>query len=321
MSADGIRPDHPNAAQLAAKAARPRVRRDVVSFVRRGNRLTRRLEEVWDRRAHDFVLDLPQGDRDTVPAPGVTLDLGELYGRRAPLIVEIGSGLGENVVAATLAHPERDHLACEVYHPGIGVALERLEKAVARRETGAMDDADERDDVDEPPTAAADRAALDLPRNLRFLPMDARAALGQLLPPASISEVWIFFPDPWHKSKHHKRRLVGPALLDVLAPLMVEGGMLRLATDWAHYAGHMREVLDADPRWTNLHPDGPRPTGDTTDAIPPTMPHEGWSPRFDGRVLTSFESKAHRAGRLIWDLTYQLTDPGAAPHPTDGGLA
>ena len=257
--------------------------REVVSFVRRGARLSPSRQHAWDTYSEQYVLDLPRGERDTVPAPEARLDLEEVFGRRAELVVEIGSGQGENIAAAAARCPERDHLACEVYIPGLAQTLDRLHRA-------------------------------GLPQNVRLLPLDAPRALPALLPPASIHELWIYFPDPWHKSKHHKRRIVNPPLLNAVLPLMAPGAVLRLATDWAQYAHHMREVLDADPRLTSLFPEGPRPEGTPTDPVPEDIAPYGWAPRFDGRVLTSFENKAHRAGRLIWDLAYRVE-----PHDTVPG--
>ncbi|PWH06671.1 tRNA (guanosine(46)-N7)-methyltransferase TrmB [Brachybacterium endophyticum] len=258
-----------------------RPHRDVVSFVRRGSRLSASRQDAWDRLADTWVLDLPRGERDTVPAHGTRLDPAQVFGRTAPLVVEIGSGQGENIAAAATARDDRDHLAFEVYVPGIAQSLDRIERAGS-------------------------------PRNLRLVPLDALHSLPTLLAPGSITELWIFFPDPWHKSRHHKRRLVNPPLLDAVLPLMAPGGLLRLATDWAEYACHMRAVLDADPRLVNTSPDGPRPDGTPSDEVPDEMPVHGWSPRFEGRVLTSFERKAHDAGRLIWDLTYEVDGEGSA---------
>lgn len=248
--------------------------REVVSFVRRGTRLTRSRQEAWDRLADRYVLDLPRGARDTLPDPHLRLEPEELFGRCAPLVIEIGSGQGENIAAAAAAHPERDHLAFEVYLPGIAQTLDHLDRA-------------------------------DRPDNVRLLPLDALHALGTLLRPGTITETWVFFPDPWHKSRHHKRRLVNPPLLDVLAPLLRPGGVLRLATDWAQYAGHMHAVLAADERFANLHPHGPRPVGSPTDPVPEDLPEEGWSPRCEDRVLTSFERKSQIAGRIVWELAHR----------------
>lgn len=264
----------------AASAERPR--RGIVSFVRRGSRLSRSRQAAWDRCAQRWVLELPEGERDTLPSPDARLDLGEVFGRRAPLVVEIGSGQGENIARAAADHPERDHLAFEVYRPGIAQTLDNLERAGS-------------------------------PTNVRLLALDALGALPLLLDRASIREAWIFFPDPWHKARHHKRRLVNPPLLDALLPRMEEGGVLRLATDWSAYALHMREILDADPRLTNLHPEGPRPVGTSSDPLPEQMPVQGWAPRFTGRVLTSFERKSRDADRLTWDLVYRCTAAAGTP--------
>jgi tRNA (guanine-N7-)-methyltransferase len=248
--------------------------RDVVSFVRRGERLTPSRRSAWDRLSPEYVLDPPRGERDTLPGAGARLDLEELFGRSAELVVEVGSGLGENIVAAAAAHPERDHLGVEVYLPGLAQTLSRVERA-------------------------------EHPRNLRLLPLDAQRALPAMLPPASIGELWVYFADPWPKARHHKRRLINPPFLDAVLPLLAPGGRFRLATDWAQYAHHMRRELDARPELELLHPDGPRPEGVSSDRIPVGMPTTGWEPRFEGRVKTSFESKGTQAGRLIWDLAYR----------------
>ncbi len=249
-------------------------RRDVVSFVRRGERLTPSRRDSWDRLAPDYVLDPPRGERDTLPADGARLDLEQLFGRRAELVVEVGSGLGENIVAAAAAHPERDHLGVEVYLPGLAQTLSRVERAQR-------------------------------PPNLRLLPLDAQRALPAMLPEASISELWVYFADPWPKSRHHKRRLINPPFLDAVLPLLAPGARFRLATDWAQYAHHMRRALDARAELELVHPEGPAPEGVSSDRVPEGMPATGWAPRFEGRVKTSFESKGTQAGRLIWDLAYR----------------
>ncbi|WP_114856434.1 tRNA (guanosine(46)-N7)-methyltransferase TrmB [Brachybacterium sp. YJGR34] len=257
--------------------------RDVVSFVRRGERLTPVRQSAWDRLSPAYVLDPPRGERDTLPAPGARLDLEEVFGRRAELVVEVGSGLGENLVAAALAHPERDHLGVEVYRPGLAQTLNRIDRAGR-------------------------------PGNIRLLPLDAQRALPALLPPASIAELWVFFADPWPKSRHHKRRLINPPFLEAVLPLLADGSRFRLATDWAQYAHHMRRLLDPSEDLVLLHPDGPRPEGTSSDRLPEGLATTGWAPRFEGRVKTSFEAKGIRAGRLIWDLAYaRARRPATAP--------
>lgn len=247
--------------------------REVVSFVRRGERLTQGRQNAWDRLSPTYVVDPPRGHRDTVPAAGTRLDLAEVFGRRAEIVVEVGSGTGENIVAAALAHPERDHLGVEVYLPGLAQTLSRVERSGS-------------------------------PENLRMLPLDAQRALPAMLGEGSIDQLWVYFADPWPKQRHHKRRLINPPFLDAVLPLLADGAAFRLATDWAQYAHHMRSLLDARPELALLHPEGPRPEGRSSDAIPPNMPTTGWAPRFEGRVKTGFESKGRAAGRLIWDLAY-----------------
>ncbi|WP_394215563.1 tRNA (guanosine(46)-N7)-methyltransferase TrmB [Brachybacterium vulturis] len=247
--------------------------REVVSFVRRGERLTQGRQNAWDRLSPAYVIDPPRGHRDTLPAAGTRLDLAEVFGRRAEVVVEVGSGTGENIVAAALAHPERDHLGVEVYLPGLAQTLSRVERSGS-------------------------------PQNLRMLPLDAQRALPALLPEGSIDQLWVYFADPWPKQRHHKRRLINPPFLDAVLPLLADGATFRLATDWAQYAHHMRAQLDGRPELALLHPDGPRPEGRSSDAIPPNIATTGWAPRFEGRVKTGFESKGRAAGRLIWDLAY-----------------
>ena len=261
-----------------------RLHRGSFSFVRRGDRLSPNRQAAWDRLADRYVLDLPRGQHDTLPAPEASLDLELTFGRRAELVVEIGSGLGENIAAAAAADPTRDHLAVEVYAPGIAQTLLRLERA-------------------------------GLPDNVRILPLDAQASLPALLPPASIAELWVFFPDPWPKARHHKRRLINPEFLADLLPLLADGAELRLATDWAQYAHHMRELLDAREELELLVPDGPRPAGSTSDPVPEDLPVKGWAPRFEGRVKTSFEGKGCAAGRLVWDLAYTRVPRSRVPVP------
>lgn len=254
-------------------AGQQRTHRDIVSFVRRGERLTQGRQSAWDRLSPTYVIDPPRGRRDTLPAAGARLVPEEVFGRRAELVVEVGSGTGDNLVAAALAHPERDHLGVEVYLPGLAQTLSRVERSGS-------------------------------PENLRMLPLDTQRALPAMLPEASIDELWVYFADPWPKQRHHKRRLINPPFLDAVLPLLADGARFRLATDWAQYAHHMRTLLDARPELALLHPDGPRPPGSSSDAIPSDMPETGWAPRFEGRVKTGFESKGSAAGRLIWDLAY-----------------
>lgn len=190
--------------------------RDVVSFVRRGERLSQGRQNAWDRLSPFYVIDPPRGHRDTLPAEGIRLDPAEVFGRKAELVVEVGSGTGDNIVAAALAHPERDHLGAEVYLPGLAQTLSRVERSGS-------------------------------PRNLRMLPLDAQRALPAMLAEGSIDELWVYFADPWPKQRHHKRRLVSPGTAALVASRLQSGGTWRLATDWPDYAEQMLAVLDAEP--------------------------------------------------------------------------
>ncbi len=235
-----------------------RYRTQPVSFVRRSARLTKAQQKAWDGKRDRYLVEVPRALAATSVDPAWRFDAEATFGRRAPLVVEIGSGQGEAVVAAADAHPERDHLAVEVYTPGLAQTIVRAERC-------------------------RDGRGLD---NLRLLQVNAAELLETALPPASADEVWVFFPDPWHKSRHHKRRLVRPSFASLVAGVLRPGGVLRLATDWAEYAEQMLQVLDACDGLANAHGPG------------------GRAPRFEGRVLTSFERKGREAGRAVTDLEY-----------------
>jgi len=186
-------------------------------------------------------------------------DLDELFGRQAPRMLEIGFGAGEALLAFTQAHPELDCIGVEVHKPGVGHLL-----------------------------LGAQTAGL---TNLRVLCHDAVEVLQQQLAPASLQLIHIFFPDPWHKKRHHKRRLIQPEFVELLARVLAVGGTLRLATDWEHYALQMREVIDASPSFAN-------------DA-----PETGFVTRSEERPLTRFERRGHRLGHGVWDLSYTRVIP------------
>jgi len=232
----------------------PRFRDTPVSFVRRSGRMSDAQERAWAELSPQYLIDVQRDAAATSILPGTPLVPAERYGRVAPLIVEIGSGQGHAIVHAAAQAPGTDFLAVEVFRAGL-----------AR----TMLDAD-RDGV----------------RNLRLVEANAPEVLEHLLPEASVDELWIFFPDPWHKSKHNKRRLIAPAFPPLAARVLRDGGLLRLATDWEDYALQMRTVL-AD-----------------ADAFAPVF-DGAWAPRFDGRVMTAFERKGLAKGREIRDLAYR----------------
>jgi tRNA (guanine-N7-)-methyltransferase len=233
---------------------RPRVPREIVSFVRRSARLSPGQRKAWDSYADRWVLDVPRAETETSIDPGFSVDLVELFGRQAPLVVEIGSGMGSSLVPMARQRPESNLLAFEVYEPAVARTLAKLA----------------RDGVD----------------NVRLVQANAVEGLTTLLPPGSIDALWLFFPDPWHKARHHKRRLLTPDFVDLAACRMKPGAEWRLATDWENYAETMRQVLDAHPAFENEHPGG-------------------WAPRWADRPVTRFEERGLEAGRTIFDLTYR----------------
>ncbi|WP_240658945.1 tRNA (guanosine(46)-N7)-methyltransferase TrmB [Microbacterium sp. CPCC 204701] len=211
-------------------------------------------ERAWSELAPAYVIEAPRDIASTSIRPGSAIDPVEVWGREAPLIVEIGSGQGHAVVHAASSRPADDFLAIEVFRAGLARTM--------------LD---------------ADRAGA---RNLRLVEANAPEVLEHLLPAASVAELWVFFPDPWHKKKHTKRRLVTADFALIAGGALRDGGMLRFATDWEDYALQMREVMSA--------------ASDFEPAF------EGqWAPRFDGRVLTAFERKGARVGREIRDLAYR----------------
>ncbi|WP_159792231.1 tRNA (guanosine(46)-N7)-methyltransferase TrmB [Puerhibacterium puerhi] len=251
-------PDLPADAAASSGADLRRYRTQPVSFVRRSARLTTSQQRAWDAKRGRYLVEAPRATARTSVDPAWRFDAEAVFGRRAPLVLEIGSGQGENVVEAASRHPERDHLAVEVYTPGLAQTIVRAEKQNAGQ-------------------------GLD---NLRLLQVNAAELLETSLAAGSLDELWIFFPDPWPKSRHHKRRLVTPGFAALAARVLRPGGVWRLATDWAEYGEQMLEVLEASEDFRNAHGAG---------AV---------APRYAGRVLTSFERKGLAAGRAVTDLEY-----------------
>lgn len=252
--------------QSGGDADPTRFHRQPLSFVRRGDRLTQRRQKAWDELAPERILQVPREVTDTSVAAHAAFDQEAVYGRRAPLVVEIGSGLGEAMAHRAAEVSDHDFLAVEVYTPGLADLLAKSDAAGAT--------------------------------NVRAVQANAPEVLDNYLEPASVDELWVFFPDPWHKKRHHKRRLVSPGFVEKVARVLRPGATWRLATDWQEYAIQMREVIEADGRFENLHP-GPL----ADDA----QPDQGWAPRWEGRTLTSFERKAQEAGRIPRDLTYRFS--------------
>ncbi len=229
---------------------RPRLHREVTSFVRRSARMRDSQRRAYEGQLGSLVLDVPQGALRTSVAEDATfLDLTAVFGRTAPVVVEIGCGPGDSLVPMARARPEVDALAFEVFEPAVAALVARLVRE-------------------------------DVP-NVRAVPVDAVAGLGRLVPAGSLTEVWTFFPDPWPKQKHHKRRLVDAAFADLVASRLQPGGLWRLATDWAEYADQMRTVIGANAAFVAEAED----RGD--------------------RPVTRFERRGLAEDRAITDLVYR----------------
>jgi len=217
--------------------------REVLTYSRRGSRFTPSQQQSWD--AHHDKWVIPD---DAVDSPGFSLD--EAFGRSAPRIVEIGSGIGEATAALAATRPSVDILALEVWRPGVAHTLGLLAEAGAD--------------------------------NVRLLSVDAVWCLQHLFGPGEVEELWTFFPDPWPKKRHHKRRLVSSTFAEVAAARLRPDGVWRLATDWPDYALQIQQVLAAEERLEG-----------------------GPLPRWEDRPVTKFERKGVAAGREIVDLAYR----------------
>ena len=215
----------------------------MLTYSRRGSRFTPSQQEAWD--AHHETWVVPD---DAVDQEGVCI--ADWFGREAPLIIEIGSGVGEATGVLAAARPDANVLALEVWRPGVAAGLAEV---------------------------AASEAT-----NVRFCSVDAVWLIEHLVSTGGLEELWTFFPDPWPKKRHHKRRLVTEPFARVVADRLRPGGVWRLATDWPAYAQQMRAVLDAEPLLTG-------------------GPVERWA----DRPVTKFERKGIAAARAIADLRYE----------------
>ena len=221
--------------------------RHIRSFVLRQGRVSNA-----QRRAHESLL--PRFGIAYAPGP---LDLGRVFGRDAPRILEIGFGMGETTAEIAASHPENDYLALEVHTPGVGSLLKEIE---ARGLS-----------------------------NLRIVQHDALEVLGHMVAEDTFDGVHIFFPDPWPKKRHHKRRLIQPPFVRLLASRVKRGGYVHAATDWEEYAQQILEVLKAEPTLENTA--------------------EGFAPRPAYRPLTKFEQRGLRLGHGVWDVIFRRKAP------------
>lgn len=219
--------------------------REIRSFVLRAGRVTKGQQQALDSHWPLWGLTLDHG----------MLDMQQVFGRRAPLVLEIGFGMGHSLVEQAKAHPEMDFIGIEVHTPGVGACLK-----------------------------AAIEAGVD---NIRVFHEDAIKVLAQCIPDNSLDRMQLFFPDPWHKKKHHKRRIVQPQFAENIRKKLKVGGVFHMATDWENYAEHMVEVMNAAPGYRNL--------SETNDYVP--------KPEF--RPNTKFEARGERLGHGVWDLMYE----------------
>jgi tRNA (guanine-N7-)-methyltransferase len=191
-----------------------------------------------------------------IPYATTALDLNAVFGRPAPRFLEIGCGMGETTAVIAAAHPEHDFIGIEVHAPGVGSLL----KEIATRELG----------------------------NLRVIRHDAVEVVRDMIPPAALAGIHIYFPDPWPKKRHHKRRLIQPAFVALLATRLAPGGYLHCATDWEEYAQQMLDVLSAEPLLKNSA--------------------TGFAPRPAWRPQTKFETRGLKLGHGVWDVVFLRHD-------------
>ena len=205
------------------------------------------------------------------PTMGLThkqgaIDLNQVFGNSNPVVLEIGFGMGASLVEMAKNAPEKNFIGIEVHLPGVGACL-----------------------------SAAREAGID---NLRVYEHDAVEILRDCIPEASLDTVQLFFPDPWHKKRHHKRRIVQSEFVAAIRSKLKPGGVFHMATDWENYAEHMIEVMVKAPGFTNI----------AKDINSPENQGSLFVERPDHRPLTKFEQRGHRLGHGVWDIMYKRVD-------------
>lgn len=216
--------------------------RRIRSFVTRAGRLSTAQARALEQLGPQFC----------VPYEKAPLDAARMFGRKAPLILEIGFGMGDSTAKIAAGMPDKDFIGVEVHTPGVGSLL----KLIGENSLN----------------------------NLRIIQHDAVEVVTHMLAPASLAGIHVFFPDPWHKARHHKRRLIQPPFVSLLASRLAPGAYLHCATDWQDYAEQMLQVLSDEPALKN-----------TADA---------YAPRPDYRPVTKFENRGLRLGHGVWDLVF-----------------
>ncbi len=229
-------------------AEQPIRMRTIRSFVLRTGRMTEgqqlAMANVWPRMG----LNVENG----------MLDLTQTFGRAAPVVLEIGFGMGDSLVEMAKAEPEKNYIGIEVHTPGVGRLLNN-----------------------------ADEQGLG---NIRVFEHDAIEVLDKCIPDGSLSTVQLFFPDPWHKKKHHKRRIVKAEFAQAMRKKLKVGGVFHMATDWENYAEHMMEVMSAAEGYQNAAGEG------------------AYSPQPEWRPVTKFQKRGERLGHGVWDLMFERTE-------------
>ncbi|MEY3997439.1 MAG: hypothetical protein RLY60_251 [Pseudomonadota bacterium] len=228
--------------QAPAHIAHPKT---IKSFVTRAGRTTGGQAKALAELGPRFVLPFQHG----------VFSAEQAFGRIAPLILEIGFGMGDATAHIALVRPDDNFLCCEVHEPGVGALLKRMGEASIN--------------------------------NIRILQHDAVEVLEHMLAVNSVDGVHIFFPDPWHKLRHHKRRLVQTPFVHQLAQRLKPGGYVHCATDWEPYAQHMLQVLQAEPLLRNS-----------------SVRADGFADQPDYRPLTKFENRGLKLGHGVWDLVF-----------------
>ena len=219
-------------------------------FMRRIRSFVRREGRLTDAQSSAIAQGWPRWGVDFVPA---MVDWNAIFGRDAPRFLEIGFGMGGATAEIARHHPGNDYLGIEVHRPGVGNLLKLIEQ--------------------------------DQLSNLRLMSHDAVDVVNQMIAPDSLDGILIFFPDPWHKKRHHKRRLIQPEFVNRLVSRLKPGGTIHCATDWENYAEQMLEVLSAEPALENTAAD--------------------YAPRPVYRPLTKFENRGLKLGHGVWDLVFR----------------